>query len=96
MRFDYVYLIRLNGLTKIGKASHPKFRIQQLQCGCPYRFDSYYFKQVMDASGLEYGLHKEYENKKVLGEWFSLTKHDLEWIKKVITSQEVTDEDLDQ
>lgn len=81
----YVYLMidRTNGFHKIGISNKPQYREHTLQSEkpsieliCAKEFPS---RKIAEA--LESALHKTYENKRVRGEWFDLSKEDISDLK---------------
>jgi hypothetical protein len=75
-KFDWdkdtqTYLMGIEGsrLTKIGKAKHPKSRLEQLQTGQPATLSL-----LWTCSGFYEGkLHRRFRGYRVRGEWFDLT-----------------------
>ena len=66
-----VYLIRLNGLTKIGKSVDPQRRIKGMQL--PGKPEWIYIAWSDDADGEEKRLHQFFSHSRKHGEWFDLT-----------------------
>lgn len=92
--YEYVYVIYspITQLYKIGISKDVKKRLTDIQnigglpvipilC-CELEIGS-------DASnyGMEKFLHNEYKNKRVIGEWFSLTKRDLVYIRTLFVCE---------
>lgn|SRR5574341_1266238 len=75
----YLYIIiSANGLFKIGKTTNLKARVAQIKTSspvpCSLLFHTQYDEKVID---LEKKYHAEFNNKRVRGEWFNLSKSDL-------------------
>jgi hypothetical protein len=75
--FTYLMLNNRNGYYKIGRSVNPKYREKTLQAEDP---DVSLIWKV--AKNIEKKLHRTYSEKRIRGEWFSLTHNDV----KAITS----------
>lgn len=80
----YLMLDNNTGYVKIGKAINPRVRERTLQSEKP---TITLFKICKD--NIESVLHMKYSSKRVRGEWFNLTKDDIEWICKEYNFKEV-------
>ena len=68
----YTYIMKSQGLYKIGKAIDVNARLKGFQCGNPY------IELIKIIQGNhERKLHQLYKEKRVRGEWFSLTEEDV-------------------
>lgn len=67
------------GLYKIGKSENPEKRIEQLACGNP----TINLCFTINAD-IENELHQRFAKKRKHGEWFKLSKEDIESIKSLI------------
>ncbi len=83
----YVYLFNVEGTNvyKIGNSKHPQKRLLQLQTGNPFNFNIIHIFESKFATKLESFLHNKFSYKKyseesgeLNGEFFSLTKEDVE------------------
>ena len=74
-RYTYV-MSDVSGYYKIGKSFYPEYRKSQLSCGNPTLKLEFFIN-----GDREYELQKHFESKRVNGEWFSLNKNDLKYIK---------------
>lgn len=80
-RSTHVYLIQAeNGLVKIGKTTDVQKRLAALDVGSPVDLKLIAQKQDLFASDLETRLHQEYAHRRVKGEWFNLSKMEIEQI----------------
>lgn len=75
----YVYIIKANGLYKIGSAKKLRRRLAQLRTASPYleevhAIPCFAFREV------EKYLHQLFHRKREAGEWFSLSESDLDFI----------------
>lgn len=69
----YIFFNPENNLYKIGRSGDIFHRLNQLKCEISKEIEVCCYKN----SDIEGFLHKEYINKRVYGEWFSLTKDDV-------------------
>ena len=80
----FVYIIKSSeGYYKIGKSIDKETRIGTLEVKLPFEIDVEHTIESDDYTLAEKTLHNEYEKKRVRGEWFSLSKKDLMFIKKI-------------
>ncbi len=79
----YLYLMknRRNGYIKIGVSVKPEYREKTLQSEEPEIELIWSTKEMIDC-GEELGLHEKYNEKRIRGEWFILTKKDIADIKR--------------
>jgi len=77
-----LYLIRdvHFGRTKIGIAANLNSRLGILQTGSPIELYVYAYFDVQKAYTHEAHLHERYSHKRLHGEWFDLSDHDLQTI----------------
>ncbi len=81
-----VYLIRAadaTGLTKIGWTRQIEWRLRDLQTGCPILLTvvrRLELRSIPQARKLEKQLHQQFAAKRIHGEWFDLTTHELNTI----------------
>jgi len=86
-RDDGLYLVKEKfGLVKIGHTADIDKGLSELQSVIPYKLELLYYIKTKSYKvlSLEKLLHKEYENKRIRGEWFELTQQDIENIIKLI------------
>lgn len=76
MRASAVYIIRLNGLYKIGRSTDPRKRIDGMQL--PGKPEVIAVGWTADSKNLEYLLHERFSDKRRHGEWFALTHDELD------------------
>ena len=78
----YIYLMidHNTGYYKIGRSKNPKFREKTLQSEKPTIEMIHKFKA---NSSKESDLHKKYADKRIRGEWFNLSKEDVNYIKSI-------------
>src|SRR5689334_12117194 len=79
MKPYYLYVLRANGLYKIGRSRNPQHRIRQLQTGCAYRYEVVSLIET-HHHGLERAIHRKFVDQRQLGEWYVLSPGDIEWI----------------
>ena len=75
----YLYIIAsANGLFKIGKTSNISNRVSQIKSASPVKCEVLFTKEYKEtAIDLEKKYHAKFESKRVMGEWFALSKSDL-------------------
>lgn len=78
-----VYLIQEDfcGLVKIGIAADPVKRMANLQTACPQKLSLVAVLRTDRASEVEVGLHTQFSEKHVRGEWFRLTEADVDGLR---------------
>lgn len=80
---NYVYIMfdSNTGYFKLGRSKNPAYRERTLQSEKPTISIVYFSKAEID---IEKQLHEKYKQKRIRGEWFSLTVKDVEEIKSII------------
>lgn len=80
--FAYLMINRKNDLCKIGISENPKYREKTLQSEEPKieTLGKKRFPNRKNAGKLEKDLHKKFEHLNTRGEWFKLSKIDIEYI----------------
>lgn len=85
---EFVYLITAGSYTKIGVAEKPQNRLKEISVGCPFKPEIIVTKQFGKLCYLvERYLHILHADKCTNGEWFELTKEDIENIKNTPNEQ---------
>jgi len=89
MAGDFIYLMldKQNSSIKIGKSIKPLYREKTLQSQLP-KIEAIAIWQAPPV--VEKQLHKQFANKRVRGEWFSLNLDDLYLIKEQMTIYNLT------
>lgn len=82
LRSGCVYFVKapISGLVKIGKTSDLNQRLRQLR----WEHDELEFLHSIesdDVVSLEKQMHKHFEDKRIVGEWFDLKEEDLRTLK---------------
>ena len=75
----YVMYDENNGYYKIGRSINPKFREKTLQAEAP-KVTALFVSPLTYAAN-EQVLHREFAQKRIRGEWFSLCSSDIDYIK---------------
>lgn len=71
----YTYILKSHDLYKIGKANNVQNRLRSIKTGNPY------VELIQTINGnYEKYLHHKYKEKRIIGEWFSLSTADLAYI----------------
>lgn len=81
--FVYIMLNQRNGFYKIGRSVNPEYREKTLQAEEP---EIDLIKKWPAPKAIEKKLHNKYKKKKVRGEWFELTKDDVNEINNLMES----------
>jgi len=85
----YIYFIKAdNGLVKIGKTINLKDRCKNIKHNNLLETELLFAIKTNNLTKVENNLHKRYENKRYKGEWFSLTKNDIETLKEYLIKSE--------
>ena len=73
---DYLYILKNNGLYKIGYSSNwdKRYKAYKTHLGV---VDLVYLARTKDSFDLEEKLHLMFKEKRVTGEWFELSNEDL-------------------
>ncbi len=77
----YVYLIRSQYGFKIGKSVNIRSRIKLFSVKLPFPITVEHYAWFEDYTTAERNLHIEFHSKRLEGEWFDLTPHDIAVIK---------------
>lgn len=82
-RAGYVYILRaLHDPTifKIGRTNNPDNRLRTFNVKLPFDVEYLCVLKTDDMYVLEYQLHLKFADKRLSGEWFSLSANDLDYI----------------
>jgi hypothetical protein len=83
----WLYLIEAKladgNIYKIGYARDVNKRFSQIQADSPIKLNLIYKCYCTEPKALEENLHTQYASKRLHAEWFSLTKEDVEIIRKI-------------
>ena len=87
----YVYIITCaefegDGVFKIGIAGDIKTRIASLQTACPYKLYALSHYEPINPLMVETMLHALFHKKRMTGEWFKLSKSDLNIIEEIMAN----------
>ena len=79
----YVYFVQeyMNGSFKIGKTKHIEKRMNLFGVKLPFENKLIYLIKTSNHHQTEATFHKHFSSKRLEGEWFTLTKEDIAWIK---------------
>ena len=83
VELGYVYLIRMNIDYKIGISKQPQKRLVEFT-KLPYPIEKICVEKVLDYKKVEKDLHEKFSAKRKRGEWFLLSKKDVDYIKKYL------------
>lgn len=76
----YIYLLKSGDLYKIGKAKDLEKRMKPFSVSFPAEWSLEHYFKSNDYNKAELLLHKEFENKRKVGEWFKLGLDDVSTI----------------
>lgn len=80
----YVYFVQehMNGTFKIGKTKHIEKRMNLFNVKLPFENKLIFLIKTGNHHQTEVAFHKHFSNKRVEGEWFTLNREDINWIKE--------------
>lgn len=80
----YVYFVQehMNGTFKIGKTKHIEKRMNLFNVKLPFENQLVFLIKSGNHHQTEVAFHKHFSQKRAEGEWFTLDKADITWIKK--------------
>lgn len=80
---EYVYLIASDEFdsVKIGMSFDVESRVKQIQTGCPYKVKLLDKMPSLFSRHIESELHEIFKDSRQSGEWFSLTREDIEYLE---------------
>lgn len=80
----YVYFVQehMNGTFKIGKTKHIDKRMNLFNVKLPFENKLIFLIKTGNHHQTEVAFHKHFSNKRVEGEWFTLNREDINWIKE--------------
>ena len=74
----FIYIVKSDKYYKIGLAKNTNNRLQSFQTSTPKKVKLIFEKEVEDYVRVEKDLHKKFKKKRIRGEWFKLSKTDLD------------------
>lgn len=84
-RSGIYFVLRPDGLCKIGKAQYLQARILRLQKENGYTLTFWHVVGVASFAH-ERWFHRRFAHCRIEGEWFALSEEDLAWVKSLTTS----------
>lgn len=86
-RVGFVYVLKqVNGTHyKIGRTSSPNDRMRTFKLKLPFPVEFKILIKCDDMYALERDFHKHFASKRVSGEWFTLDKEDLKYIRSFVS-----------
>ncbi|MGD7044956.1 GIY-YIG nuclease family protein [Jeotgalibacillus proteolyticus] len=87
----YVYFVQeyMNGTFKIGKTKYVDKRMNLFSVKLPFENKLIHLVKTGDHHKTEKAFHHHFSEKRVEGEWFSLSKEDVDWIKNGHYSKDI-------
>ena len=77
----YLYVVESQEKHKIGITKNISNRISTLKASMPHPMKLIYGTEIENCREIEKVLHEKFKDKRTHGEWFTLTKEDIEYIK---------------
>ena len=87
---NFVYVIQLGDLYKIGRSVNPGKRVKGMQLPAKPSEESFQWR-CADAKKLEKELHEMFKHKRAHGEWFRLDLDDLDNLNNYCYQQSISD-----
>lgn len=80
--YSFIYIIKSNYGVKIGVSNNPFNRISQINTSSPFDVELLHILFIHKdyVYNVEKGFHKHFKDKKISGEWFSLSDDDIKII----------------
>ena len=80
-KINYLYVMQCNEYVKFGVSMHPVTRIKDLQTGNPYKIKLLLELDYKHTYGIEKNIHRYFDKKRGLGEWFKIDKEITNFVK---------------
>ena len=80
--FGFVYLMKSGKFHKIGRSNNADRRAYELKIQLPEKLELIHKIRTDDPIGIEEYWHKRFKDKRKNGEWFELTRQDIEIFKR--------------
>lgn len=77
----WLYVVQCSDYYKIGKTNSVKNRFAQLQSSMPFALRLIHQSYHHDIVQTERNIHATFSDKRIRGEWFTLSAEDLEWFE---------------
>lgn len=81
-KFEFVYLMKSGKYYKIGRSNDAERRAYDIRLQMPEKLDLVHKIRTDDSIGIEEYWHKRFKDKRKNGEWFELTRQDIEIFKR--------------
>ena len=82
LALGYVYLMKSGDHYKIGKSEDIERRVKEVRTQMPESLVLVHTIKTDDTSGIEQYWHKRFQNQRLNGEWFKLSRADVSAFKK--------------
>jgi DNA integrity scanning protein DisA with diadenylate cyclase activity len=86
-KIGYIYLLKSNGLYKIGRAKNVKERIKGYRTQNPFGIQVVIKKKVKDYISKEKYLLKSFQDFREKGEWFKLRRREIKEIREYLNGK---------
>jgi hypothetical protein len=81
-KIEFVYLMKSGKYYKIGRSNDAERRAYDIRLQMPEKLDLVHKIMTDDSIGIEEYWHKRFKDKRKNGEWFELTRQDIEIFKR--------------
>lgn len=81
-KIEFVYLMKSGKYYKIGRSNDAERRAYDLRLQMPEKLELIHKIKTDDSIGIEEYWHKRFKDKRKNGEWFELTRQDVEIFKR--------------
>jgi hypothetical protein len=82
VEYGFVYLMKSGKFYKIGRSNDAERRTYDIRLQMPEKLDLVHKIRTDDPVGIEEYWHKRFKDKRKNGEWFELTRQDIEIFKR--------------
>jgi hypothetical protein len=87
---DFLYIFEQEGYYKIGISNDPARRLSALQSSTPFEVKIFFVLEFGgDAEPIEKALHEYFSRKHIRGEWYKLSKQDLDFVRSYVSDNKM-------
>lgn len=85
----WLYFATCKGFTKIGVSIYPWSRIGEMQTANPFNIRPYHYFYISENDWVEKVFHEIFADKRIKGEWFKISRLELEEVKRTFDTGEL-------